>query len=106
VVLIIFGRDLWILSLSALAFRFTSFRNFQPSHWGKASTFLQIMTAIGVMAAKGYSDTLLARICTALIVGIIVLAVISASEYTWRGIMWLRSPKSSVAGVDLTASRE
>lgn len=87
---VIFGRDLWILGLSAAAFRFTSFRQFDPSRWGKASTFLQIMTAIAVMAARGYHDDLLALICKWLIGGVVLLAVISASEYTWRGIAWLR----------------
>src|SRR5436309_3374673 len=40
IVYAIFGRDLWILALSAIAFRFTTFRDFAPGIWGKASTFL------------------------------------------------------------------
>jgi len=91
VVILIFGRDLWILAISAIAFRFTTFRDFAPSAWGKASTFLQIMTAIGIMGARGYNDPVLAAICNVLIAGIVVLVAISASEYTWRGIVWLRS---------------
>lgn len=91
-VCVIFGRDLWILALSALAFRFTSFRDFTPSAWGKASTFLQIMTAIAVMGAVGYQDRVLAEISNALIVGIVLLAVISCLEYTWRGVALFRNP--------------
>jgi cardiolipin synthase len=93
-VAIIFGRDIWITLMSAIAYRFTSFRHFEPSPWGKASTFLQIMTAIGVMAARGYHDEILAHICSLMIAGIVILAAISASEYTWRGIVWLRAPNS------------
>lgn len=106
-VAVIFGRDLWILVLSAIAFRFTTFRNFEPSAWGKASTFLQVMTAIAVMGARGYDDAVLARISTALIAGITLLAVISASEYTWRGIVWLRgvSPRDP-SRIDLKTARE
>jgi cardiolipin synthase len=111
VVLVIFGRDLWIVSLSALAFKFTQFRNFDPSAWGKASTFVQVMTAIAVMAAKGYQDAVLSRICDGLILGITLLAVISATEYTWRGAIWLlrNSPQKESAKtppIDLTTTRE
>src|SRR5580693_5471140 len=55
-VAVVFGRDLWILLLSGIALRFTKFRDLQPSMWGKASTFAQIMTAVGVMAARAYQN--------------------------------------------------
>jgi cardiolipin synthase len=91
VVVVIFGRDLWILLLSFAALRFTAFRDLNPSVWGKASTFIQVMTAIAVMAAEGYRDHVLRRICGGLIVLIVGFAGISAAEYSWRGIAWLRS---------------
>ncbi len=98
-VIVIFGRDLWILALSAVAFRFTSFRQFDPSAWGKASTFLQIMTAIGLMGANGYRDPVLLRIGNVLLAGVVVLAAISAAEYTWRGISWLRGTSTRPPGL-------
>ena len=55
VVAVVFGRDLWILALSAIALRFTTYRELKPSIWGKASTFAQIMTVVGVMAAHASS---------------------------------------------------
>jgi cardiolipin synthase len=88
---VIFGRDLWILALAAVAFKFTNFREFAPSAWGKASTFLQIMTAIGVMGAVGYRDVILMRICNGLIAGIVILAAISCAEYSWRGVAWFKN---------------
>jgi cardiolipin synthase len=91
IVCVIFGRDLWILALSAIAFQFTSFREFAPTAWGKASTFLQVMTAIAVMAALGYRDPVLARISTVLLFGIVLLAAISCADYTWRGVVWLKN---------------
>lgn len=109
-VVVIFGRDLWILLLSITALKFTSFRNLDPSVWGKASTFLQIMTAIALMAANGYHDLVLARICDFLIWGVVGFAVVSAGEYTVRGIKWLVSghfgapPKADA--VDLRGGRE
>ncbi len=55
VVVLIFARDIWILLLSAIALKFTQFRELQPSLWGKASTFAQIMAAVAVMAARRLS---------------------------------------------------
>jgi cardiolipin synthase len=107
IVLVIFGRDVWILGLSAAAFKFTAFRRFEPSSWGKASTFLQVMTAVALMGARGYGDPILAKICGVLLVGIVALAVVSACEYTWRGVVWLRrvSPQKTNR-IDLTTAGE
>jgi cardiolipin synthase len=92
VVAIVFGRDLWILALSAIALRFTSFRELRPSVWGKASTFAQIMTAVGIMASRAYENAVFGQIANWLVWAVVVLAVISAGDYTSRGIgFWLRS---------------
>jgi cardiolipin synthase len=90
-VAVIFGRDLWILLLSGIALRFTGFRDLEPSIWGKASTFLQVMTAVAVMAANGYHDPVLARIGEGLMLSVLLLALISAAHYSLRGVVWLRS---------------
>lgn len=92
VVAVVFGRDLWILLLSGIALRFTKFRELQPSVWGKASTFAQIMTAVGIMAARAYDNAVFGRIAGVLIWGVVALAAISAADYTVRGIrFWRRS---------------
>src|SRR5438067_8641369 len=49
-VAIIFGRDLLILAGTGIVLLFTSVRRFPPSVWGKASTFVQILTAVAWMA--------------------------------------------------------
>jgi cardiolipin synthase len=95
VVVVIFARDLWIVLLSSFALRFTSFRELNPSVWGKASTFLQVMTAVAVMAAEGYRDAELRGICHVLIVVVAAFAAISAADYSWRGIAWLRRPRQN-----------
>jgi cardiolipin synthase len=98
VVAIVFGRDLWILALSSVALRFTNFRELRPSVWGKASTFAQIMTAVGVMAARAYQNHIFGRISDLLIWAVVVLAGVSAADYTWRGVgFWLRSRRSCTA---------
>ncbi len=108
IVLVIFGRDLWILLLAGFALRFTSFRDLQPSRWGKASTFLQIMTAVAVMAAEAFHDGVLAEICKGLIWAVAVFAALSGTDYAFRGIAWLRHRSSAVGAtsVDLRGSRE
>ncbi len=90
IVLLIFARDLWILTLSGIALRFTKYRDLQPSVWGKASTFFQIMAAVGVMAARAYDNSWFLRISTVLIWGVAVLAVVSGVDYGLRGVGYLR----------------
>ncbi|MDP9169220.1 MAG: CDP-alcohol phosphatidyltransferase family protein [Acidobacteriota bacterium] len=90
-VAVIFGRDLWILLLSAVALRFTGFRDLEPSVWGKASTFIQVITAVAVMAARGYRDPVLGEICRFLFAAAAALAAISVVHYSLRGVFWLRS---------------
>jgi cardiolipin synthase len=94
VVVVILARDVWILGLSAIAFLFTNFRDLQPSLWGKASTFAQIMAAVGVMAARAYNYNGFAIVAGWLIRAVVVLAVISAADYGWRGISYLRMNRS------------
>jgi cardiolipin synthase len=98
VVAVVFGRDLWILALSAIALRFTTFRELRPSVWGKASTFAQIMTAVGVMAARAYQNPVFGQISDALIWAVVALAGVSAADYTARGVgFWIRSRRACTA---------
>jgi cardiolipin synthase len=90
IVIVIFARDLWILLLSAVALRFTQFRDLQPSIWGKVSTFCQIMAAVGVMAARAYGNDWFLRISTVLMGGVVILAAVSGIDYSLRGVAYLR----------------
>lgn len=90
IVLLIFARDLWILALSGVALSLTDFRDLQPSLWGKASTFFQIMAAVGVMAARAYDNAWFLKISTVLLAGVAVLAVVSGVDYGLRGVTYLR----------------
>jgi len=92
VVVVVFARDLWILLLSGIALRFTKHRDLKPSIWGKASTFAQIMTAVGIMAAHAYRNSTFGWIANGLVRVVVALAIISASDYTARGIgFWRQS---------------
>ena len=89
IVLLIFARDLWILALSGIALHFTEFRELQPSVWGKASTFLQILCALFIMIGNAFPDTFAARWSAVLIWPVALLTGFSGVHYVWRG---LRSP--------------
>ena len=89
-VVVILARDTWILLLSAIALRFTQFRDLQPSVWGKASTFAQIMAAVAVMSARAYGNAWFAAISQPLIWGVLILAAVSGIDYTLRGATYLR----------------
>jgi cardiolipin synthase len=92
VVVIIFARDFWILLLSGIALRFTQYRELQPSRWGKFSTFAQIMTAVGIMAAHAYRNPGFQEAAGWLVWVVVALAAISAGDYTARGVRyWLGS---------------
>lgn len=97
-VILIFSRDLALLVASAIAMRFSTYSNYTPTIWGKISTFVQIVTAVVVLAANafgsiglhvGLHDPLrdLARI---MIVTTGITTVWSAVNYTWRGIAYFR----------------
>jgi cardiolipin synthase len=48
-VILVFGRDIFLLVVGALGLLFTNIREFPPSHLGKLSTALQLLTAGAVM---------------------------------------------------------
>ncbi len=96
VVVVVFARDLWILLLSGIALRFTEYRDLKPSVWGKASTFAQIMTVVGITAAHAYQNQTFGRIADGLIWVVVALAAVSAIDYTWRGVgFWRQSHTNS-----------
>jgi cardiolipin synthase (CMP-forming) len=97
-VAVVFGRDLWILLLSGIALRFTKFRELQPSIWGKASTFAQIMTAVGMMAARAYRNAVFGQLAGWLIWIVVALAAISAADYTVRGIHYYADSRRACTG--------
>lgn len=103
IVVLIVARDLWILLLSGVALRFTQFRELQPSVWGKASTFCQIMAAVCVMGARAYDSVWFLRLGNVLLAGVVILAVVSGVDYSVRGIRYFliaRAPAVTNSSAD------
>ncbi len=90
-VVLIFGRDLLILSSSGAALLFTQLRAFPPSVWGKASTFFQILTAVLFLGRNAFGSPLLERLSGASIWPAAALTVWSAIHYGWRGLRLVRT---------------
>src|SRR5580692_8784854 len=84
-VAVIFGRDLLILTASAIALAATKLRAFPPSRWGKASTFFQILTAVCFLGRNAFGWPVLAFFSAALIWPTLALTVWSGIYYGWRG---------------------
>ena len=57
-VAIVLGRDALILLCAAIAFLFTTLREFPPSRWGKLSTFFQMLAAGAVMMRYSIAPSL------------------------------------------------
>lgn len=88
---VIFGRDLLILTASVVALLTTKLRAFPPSVWGKASTFLQILTAVAFLGRNAFGWPLLAKAAASLVWPAIALTVWSGVHYGWRGMRLLRT---------------
>jgi len=82
-ILLIFGRDLYILLGVGIIMAATTVRKFPPSVWGKVSTFVQIMTAFVCLVQTPVFPPLLWP-CA-------IFTVWSGIHYTVRSIIVLRA---------------
>ncbi len=89
-VALIFGRDLAILVASAIAMRYTGYNNYRPTIPGKITTFLQIVTAVAILASNAFSQAALFVLARVLIRLTAAATVGSAVHYAWRGIAFFR----------------
>jgi cardiolipin synthase len=90
-VLLVFGRDLYILAGVAILMLKTRNRNFPPSRWGKFSTFFQIAAAVAWMVRNAVPGPLLDAAATTLLWASAAFTLASGIHYTWRGAQLLRS---------------
>ncbi len=94
-VAIVVGRDLFILLIAGLALLVTAQRRFDPSVWGKLSTFVQIATGVEVIAAQatGFSPLLMWAGILQTITAI--TTAWSGLHYAWRAALALRRSQIS-----------
>lgn len=77
----VIGRDILIIAVAAAINIITGFRGFQPSFWGKASTFVQVVgiTLVMVAAVTGYTIFLPTTYFI-----VVLLVVISGVHYVFQ----------------------
>jgi cardiolipin synthase len=90
-VVVIFSRDILLLLTSGIALLFTTFRQFQPSIWGKASTFVQIACAGAWMAQNAVNSASLHVLAEALVWPTAAITIWSGLQYCWRGLRLVRA---------------
>jgi cardiolipin synthase len=88
---IIFGRDLLILGGVGAVLMYTSVRRFPPSVWGKASTFVQIVTAVTWMARDAVEIRVLNSVASLILWPCVGFTVWSGLDYVRRGIRIARA---------------
>jgi cardiolipin synthase len=85
-VALVLGRDLALLVASAIAMRVSRYDDYTPTVWGKISTFLQILTAVVVMAGNAVPFPYFPEFARLIVIISGIATAWSAVHYTWRGI--------------------
>jgi cardiolipin synthase len=83
-VMIVIGRDLLILLVAGLALLATGQRRFDPSVWGKLSTFIQIGAGVVILSARATGSSALLAFATVLPALVAVTTTWSGLHYVWR----------------------
>jgi cardiolipin synthase len=81
---IVVGRDLLILLFAGAAFLRTQQRRFDPSMWGKLSTLVQIVAAVGILASRAFHSPTLSLWAEPLPAIAAATTVWSGLHYAWR----------------------
>src|ERR1039457_5134603 len=89
-VALVLSRDLYLLAGASLVMRFTTARAFPPSIWGKASTFVQICTAVIWMTREVAPTPWLRSLASAMLWPTAAITLWSGLHYTWTGCLILR----------------
>ncbi len=92
VTVLVFSRDLGILLISTLLFVTNTLKDFRPTLFGKANTFVQIVAVVGVMASQVWPIPGLPQVDHWLLKLIALLAPLSAAQYAWIVIRRVSTP--------------
>ena len=90
-VAVVLGRDVFILAGAGIFFLLTPIRKFPPSVWGKASTFVQISTAVVWMARNLLEISELTALAGAMLWVCAATTLWSGLHYAWRGVQVARA---------------
>jgi cardiolipin synthase (CMP-forming) len=91
VVAVVLGRDLYIILGAGILMALTKIRKFPPAFWGKASTFVQIVTVTCWLTRDAFPAPVLRVIGAGVLWPCVAATVWSGLYYTWRGIRMARA---------------
>ena len=95
ITVLVFGRDILILTFAALAFAFTPARSFPPTIWGKLSTIVQVATVLAVLVSGlldwGHLFVNFALAC------VVAVTVWSAIHYSFVALRLVRGARVRAA---------
>jgi cardiolipin synthase (CMP-forming) len=97
VTVLVFGRDIGILLVSAILYAAAGRREFNPSIFGKANTVAQIVAVAAVLLHQLTTVTWVAFLRIAALDGTMFLTVASGLHYAWSAS---RRTSSATAGAD------
>lgn len=83
VTVLVFGRDVGILMVSAILYAAAGRREFHPSIFGKANTLAQISAVAAVLLHQLTSAVWVADLRTFMLDATIVLTIVSGLHYAW-----------------------
>jgi cardiolipin synthase len=89
-VVVVLGRDVFLLVSSGIVMLLTDFRYFQPSVWGKISTLVQIVCAVAWMLQNIGISPQSHSVAQALVWPTAAVTLWSGLHYSWRTIRSLR----------------
>jgi cardiolipin synthase len=91
---IVLGRDVLILLMAAIAYLFTSVREFPPSRWGKLSTLIQILTALVILVNRAVIfDVITYKLERWAEWACAAVTLFSGAHYVWLAIHKLRETR-------------
>jgi cardiolipin synthase (CMP-forming) len=84
VTVLVFGRDLGILVVSAILYVGLGMRDFRPSIYGKSNTLAQILALVSVLLSLFFAPPWVMFCRTYALDATVVLTVVSGFHYAWR----------------------
>ena len=82
--MLVFGRDLGILVVSAILYVSIGMRDFRPSIYGKANTLAQIIALATALVSQFYAPGYILAIRNGSLEATMALTIISGFNYAWR----------------------
>jgi cardiolipin synthase len=84
VTVLVFGRDVGILVVSAILYASIGMRDFRPSIYGKANTLAQIIALASVLISQFFAPAYILAIREGSLDATMALTIVSGFNYAWR----------------------